>query len=144
METKEPLAKFHANINVKGQLVIPKKDREVLGLERDDVVEIIVRTIEREDSRLRILGSAYVVVKLSSRGLITIPEEIRKALNITPNTVLEVLVIGFHKFNELITEKGKTILTQLNSRPFRIITPDEEEKLLKKSTAYYSYSISKS
>lgn len=27
----EPLAKFHSSINIKGQLVVPVKDREILN-----------------------------------------------------------------------------------------------------------------
>ena len=137
----EPLAKFHTSINVKGQIVLPKRDREVLGLTKDDVVEIIVRKIETSSTQIKILGTAYVVAKLSSRGLITIPEEVRSELKITENSVLEILLVGFHRFEDLISPKGKQLLSKLNSKPFRILRPNEEILLLERANAYYSYSI---
>ena len=137
----EPLAKFHTSINVKGQIVLPKRDREVLGLTKDDIVEIIVRKIEASRTEIKILGSAYVVAKLSSRGLITIPEEVRTELKITESSILEILLVGFHKFEDLISPRGKQFLSKLSSKPFRILRPDEEIILLEKANAYYSYSI---
>lgn len=141
-ETKEPLAKFHTNINTKGQIVIPKKDREVFGLNKDDIVEIIVRKVSKADSKLVITGVAYVVAKLSSKGLVTIPQEVRDKLGITPETVIEVLLVGFHKFDELIHPKAKSLVSKLTRKPFKIIKNIEEEsEMLEKSSLYYSYSF---
>jgi len=141
-ESREPLAKFHASINAKGQIVIPKKDREFLGLDKDDVVEVIVRKVLKSDSKLMITGVAYIMAKLSSKGLITIPQEVREELDITQDSIIEVLLVGFYKFEELISPRGKSLLSKLARKPFKIITnADEESKLIEKSTSYYSYSI---
>ena len=139
----EPLAKFHASINAKGQIVVPKKDREFFGLDKDDVVEVIVRKVLKSDPKLRITGVAYIIAKLSSKGLITIPQEVREELGITQDSIIEVLLVGFHKFDELISPKGKSLLSKLARKPFKIITTaNEESKLIEKSMSYYSYSIS--
>jgi len=137
-ESKEPLAKFHASINAKGQIVIPKKDREFLGLDKDDVVEVIVRKVLKSESKLVITGVAYVMAKLSSKGLITIPQEVREELGITQDSIIEVLLVGFHKFDDLVSPKGKSLLSKLTHKPFRIITADEESKLIEKSKSYYT------
>lgn len=138
-ETKEPLAKFHASINAKGQIVIPKKDREFLGLDKDDVVEVIVRKVLKSDSKLVITGVAYIIAKLSSKGLITIPQEVRESLDITQDSIIEVLLVGFHKFDDLISPKGKSLLSKLTRKPFRILTnADEESRLIEKSMSYYT------
>jgi|GEM_PF-1963326 AbrB family looped-hinge helix DNA binding protein len=106
----EPLAKFHSSINIKGQLVVPAKDREIFGLNKGDYLEIIVRSFKVVDGKLKILKRAYVVVRLSSKGLITIPEEVRKELNISPGDTVEILIVGYHKFEELVSERGKQLL----------------------------------
>jgi len=143
-KTKEPLAKFHASINAKGQIVIPKKDREFLGLDKDDVVEVIVRKVLKSESKLVITGVAYVMAELSSKGLITIPQEVREELDITQDSIIEVLLVGFYKFDELISPKRKSLLSKLNRKPFRIITnTDEESRLIEKSMSYYITQISR-
>ena len=137
----EPLIKFHTSPNVKGQIVVPKRDRELLRLTKDDIIEIIVRKVEVSEDYIKIVGSAYIIAKLSSRGLVTIPEEVRSRLEISEHSVLEVLVVGFHKFEELVSPKGKSLLSQLSSKPFQILSPLDEPSLLKKAQKYYQYSI---
>lgn len=134
----EPLAKFHASINIKGQLVVPAKDREIFGLNKGDYLEIIVRSFKVVDRKLKILKRAYIVVRLSSKGLITIPEKVRKELNISPGDTVEILIVGYHKFDELVSEKGKQMLKLLQGNSHtQIISSEQEKSILQRSRTYY-------
>jgi len=134
----EPLAKFHASINIKGQLVIPAKDREIFGLNKGDYLEIIVRSFKAVDGKLKILKRAYTVVRLSSKGLITIPEEVRKELKISPGDTVEILIVGYHKFDELVSEKGKQLLKLLQGNSHtQILSSEQEKSILQRSRTYY-------
>lgn len=114
------------------------KDREVFGLKRGDILEIIVRSFDVINGKIHIKKRAYILVRLSSKGLITIPEEVRRELGISPGDTVEVLLVGFHKFDELVTEKGKQIakLIQANTH-MRLITSEEEKTIIEKSRTYY-------
>ena len=137
-QVMEPLAKFHASINIKGQLVVPAKDREIFNLKKGDMLEIIVRSFEVVDEKINILKRAYIVVRLSSKGLITIPEEVRKELDLSPGDTIEVLIVGFHKFDELISEKGKQLLKLFQTRSYiQFISSKQEKSILQKSRSYY-------
>ncbi|MBC7108987.1 MAG: AbrB/MazE/SpoVT family DNA-binding domain-containing protein [Methanomassiliicoccales archaeon] len=137
-EIIEPLAKFHSSINIKGQLVVPAKDRDVFGLNKGDYLEIIVRSFKVVGGKLKILKRAYVVVRLSSKGLITIPEEVRKELNISPGDTVEILIVGYHKFDELVSEKGKQLLKLLQGNSHtQIISSEQEKSILQRSRTYY-------
>ena len=138
-EIAEPLAKFHASINIKGQLVVPAKDREIFNLHRGDLLEIIVRSFEVIDGKIKILKRVYLVVRLSSKGLITIPEEVRKELNLSPGDNVEILLVGYHKFEELVSEKGKELLKFFQGESHRqFISSEQERSILQKSKSYYS------
>lgn len=134
----EPLAKFHASINIKGQLVIPAKDREILGLNKGDYLEVIVRSFRVVDGKIRVLKRAYVIVRLSSKGLITIPEPVRRELNISTGDVVEILIVGYHKFEELISEKGRKLVKHLQGKAnAQVISSDQEKSILEKCGRYY-------
>jgi len=40
-QVMEPLAKFHASINIKGQLVVPAKDREIFNLKKQTCLKLL-------------------------------------------------------------------------------------------------------
>ncbi|MFA4719885.1 AbrB/MazE/SpoVT family DNA-binding domain-containing protein [Pyrococcus kukulkanii] len=136
----EPLAKFHATLNVKGQIVIPQKDREIFGLSKGDLVEIIVRKFKVEKGKIKILGRGYATVKLSSKGLVTIPDEIRKGLGISSGETVEVLIVGFHKLDELLTDRGKRLLNSVKSSSVgKILSPAEEQNILHNTAKKYYF-----
>lgn len=86
-------------------------------------MKLLSKKVLESDSKLMITGVAYIIAKLSSKGLITIPQEVREELGITQDSIIEVFLVGFHKFDELISPnspKGKSLLSKLARKPFII------------------------
>ena len=113
----EPLAKFHARLDKEGRVVIPKPIRDALNLTKNDYIEVVVRKIEidHEKREIRILRQAYLITRLGTKGLIFLPSELKKQFDLKEKDIVEVVLYGFHKFDELVSEKGKQLMTKMQS-----------------------------
>jgi len=143
-ETKEPLAKFHARLDPKGRVLIPKGDREILGIEGNDYVEALIRKIEvnNESKVVQILGSAFIIAKVGVRGYIVVPTNARVELNLSYGDVVEVLILAIHKFDKLISPQGRELMKRIQAfSQAKIIAPDEEYDLLKQLGYSYLFHV---
>ncbi|MEO2152066.1 MAG: AbrB/MazE/SpoVT family DNA-binding domain-containing protein [Thermococcus sp.] len=128
----EPLAKFHAKVYVKGRIRIINNEREFLGLNDGDIVKLIIRTL---DEKKKPVARAYFEGMLVSGGNVTIPKDLIQKLNIKKGDMVEVLLVGYTKLNEIIPEEHYRILKQFKYGKFRLITVDEEKQLLENLTS---------
>lgn len=113
----EPLAKFHAKLDKEGRVVIPKAIRDALGLDKNDYVEVIVRKIKIDKAKRQIivLRQAYLITRIGTKGLIFLPADLKKQFELHERDIVEVVLYGFHKFDELVSEKGKQLLDKVQS-----------------------------
>ena len=140
----EPLAKFHARLDPKGRVLIPKSDREVLGIEGNDYVEALVRKVEidNESKTVRVLGSAFIIAKVGVRGYIVIPTNARLELGLSYGDPVEVLILTIHKFEKLISPKGKELMKRIQAfSQAKIMSPSEEYNLLKQLGYSYLFQV---
>ena len=139
-ETKEPLAKFHARLDKEGRVAIPKTIREALNIDKNDYVEILVRKIEIDphSAVIRVLKQGYLVTRVGARGLIFLPADLKRDFNLKEKDIVEVLLLGYHKFDELVSEKGKKLLSKVQtSGKWVEVKPEEllpEDKIMKHFT----------
>ncbi|WP_297437217.1 AbrB/MazE/SpoVT family DNA-binding domain-containing protein [Thermococcus sp.] len=143
-ESKEPLAKFHARLDPKGRVLIPKGDREVLGIEGNDYVEAVIRKIElnSESKVVQILGSAFIIAKVGVRGYIVVPTNARVELNLSHRDAVEVLILAIHKFDKLISPQGKELMKRIQAfSQAKIMSPGEEYNLLKQLSYSYLFQV---
>ncbi len=121
-ETIEPLAKFHAQVYKNGRIAIPSNERDYFHLQQHDLVHLIVRTPQRR---------ARFWAQLTVYGRLTIPLGLRKELNIQEGDFVEVLLIDYVRVKDIVGEKGYSILKEVKSNSYELLTPDQELKLLK-------------
>ena len=143
-ETTEPLAKFHARLDPKGRVLIPKSDREILGIESNDYVEVIIRKIQvdHDSMKISVLDRAFLIAKVGARGYFIIPTETRHLLNLDYGDIVEVFLLTFHKFDELISEKGKSLLSRIQTYSHsKIISAEEEKIMLNNSSHSYLFTV---
>ncbi|WP_148290388.1 AbrB/MazE/SpoVT family DNA-binding domain-containing protein [Thermococcus litoralis] len=116
-ETIEPLAKFHAKLNVEGRITIPSPTRELLGLNQNDYVEVIVRKIEVDhaNQKIYVLKQAYLISRIGVNGTLFLPKDLQREMTLQPKELVEVLLVGLHRFDELLSPKGKLLLTKSQS-----------------------------
>jgi len=116
-ETKEPLAKFHARLDKEGRIAIPKTVREALNINKNDYVEVIVRKIEIEPETaiIRVLKQGYLITRVGAKGLIFLPADLKRDFDLHEKDIVEVLLLGYHKFDELVSEKGKQLLSKVQT-----------------------------
>jgi len=116
-ESKEPLAKFHARLDKEGRVAIPKTIREALNISKNDYVEVIVRKIEidPETATIRVLKQGYLITRVGTRGLIFLPADLKKDFELHEKDIVEILLLGYHKFDELVSEKGKQLLSKVQT-----------------------------
>ncbi len=116
-ETKEPLAKFHARLDKEGRVAIPKTIREALDIDKNDYVEIIIRKIkiDPETATIKVLRQGYLITRVGTRGLIFLPSDLKKDFELHEKDIVEVLLLGYHKFDELVSEKGKQLLSKVQT-----------------------------
>jgi AbrB family looped-hinge helix DNA binding protein len=98
----EPLAKFHARLDVEGRIVVPKYVRDALGISPQDYLQISIRKvlIDSENKIIYILDEVQFVEQLQRRGSVRIPHKIRKSLELEPEDLVEVLIWDFYKPDE--------------------------------------------
>ncbi|AEC52238.1 hypothetical protein PNA2_1323 [Pyrococcus sp. NA2] len=125
-ETPEPLAKFHAQVYRNGRIAIPKNERDYFGIDQHDIVELIVRKIVNN----KIVGRGWFLAQLTVRGVLTIPLGLRKELEIRDGDFVEVLLLGFIRIEDMIGEKGLKIMKALRANEYRVISEDDEKRLL--------------
>ena len=144
-EWQEPLIKFHARLDPKGRILIPKSDRETLGIRGNDYVEAIVRkiTIDERSKIITILKSAYIIAKVGVRGYIVIPTNARVELGLSQGDIVEVLILAVHKFESLVTHEGKELIkrVQVFSQAKIVRSPEEEYDLLNKLGYSYLFHV---
>jgi len=113
----EPLAKFHARLDKEGRVAIPKAIRDAIGLDKNDYVEVIIRKIkiDRANRQIIVLRQAYLITRIGAKGLIFLPSDLKKQFDLHEKDIVEVVLYGFHKFDELVSEKGKQLLDKVQS-----------------------------
>lgn len=131
----EPLAKFHAKVYVKGRIRIINNEREFLELTDGDIVKLIIRTLDEEKKPV---ARAYFEGMLVSGGNVTIPKDLIQKLNIKKGDMIEVLLVGYTKLNEIIPEEHYRLLKQFKYGKFKLITADEEKQLLESISGVFS------
>ena len=122
----EPLAKFHAQVYRNGRIAIPKNERDYFGIDQHDIVELIIRKIEED----KIVGRGWFLAQLTVRGVLTIPLGLRKELDISDGDFIEVLLLSFIRIEDVIGEKGLKIMRILRANDYRIISDEDEKRLL--------------
>ena len=122
--TKEPLAKFHAKVTRGGQFTFPLWTRVYHELDVGDYVELVIRVKRGED----ILRGLFVA-RLVDKGNITIPKGLRDEMGIKKDTVIEVLVVRAYRLKDLLGDRSE-IIKQLSLSKYKLLTPEEEQKLL--------------
>ncbi|NJE75960.1 AbrB/MazE/SpoVT family DNA-binding domain-containing protein [Thermococcus sp. ES12] len=125
----EPLAKFHARLDKEGRVAIPKVIRDALNLSKNDYVEVIIRKININYARreIRVLRQAYLITRLGAKGLIFLPAELKKEFELNEKDIVEVVLYGFYKFDELVSEKGRQLMTKIQSTgKWTELKPDDQ------------------
>jgi len=115
-ETKEPLAKFQAKVNKDGRITIPRPILETFGLKQNDYVKVLIRKIEISDKTIAVTAQAVLAVKIGRNGAITLPKKLMREFEIKENEPVEVVILDYYKFEELVSEKGRELLSRLQSR----------------------------
>lgn len=116
-EAKEPLAKFHARLDKEGRVAIPKAIREALNINKNDYVEIVVRKIQIDSktSTIKVLKQGYLITRVGARGLVFLPADLKRDFGLNEKDIVEILLIGYHKFDELVSEKGKELISKVQT-----------------------------
>ncbi len=122
----EPLAKFHTQVYRNGRIAIPKNERDYFGIGQHDIVELIIRKIKED----KIIGRGWFLAQLTVRGVLTIPLGLRKELDISDGDFIEVLLLSFIRIEDVIGEKGLKIMRALRANDYRIISDEDEKRLL--------------
>lgn len=137
----EPLAKFHARLDKEGRVAIPKAIRDALGLDKNDYVEVIIRKIkiDRAKRQIIVLRQAYLITRIGTKGLIFLPADLKKQFELHERDIVEVVLYGFHKFDELVSEKGKQLLDKVQSvGKWSELKPNQQPPRVE-SMEYFSY-----
>jgi len=128
-ETKEPLAKFQAKVNKDGRITIPRPILETFGLKQNDYVKVLIRKIEISDKTITVTAQAVLAVKIGKYGAITLPKKLMREFELKENEPVEVIILDYYKFEELVSEKGKELLSRLQSRNNYKILPTDSSYL---------------
>ncbi|MBO8175210.1 MAG: AbrB/MazE/SpoVT family DNA-binding domain-containing protein [Thermococcus sp.] len=137
----EPLAKFHARLDKEGRVAIPKAIRDALKLSKNDYVEVVVRKIEIDTERrqIKVLRQAYLITRIGSKGLIFLPSDLKKQFDLHEKDIVEIVLYGFHKFDELVSDKGKQLLNKMQSAgKWAELRPGQSPPKIE-SMEYFSY-----
>jgi bifunctional DNA-binding transcriptional regulator/antitoxin component of YhaV-PrlF toxin-antitoxin module len=128
-ETKEPLAKFQARVNKDNRVTIPRPILEAFGLKQNDYVKVLIRKIEISDKTVTVIAQALLAVKIGKYGAITLPKKLVKEFELKENESIEVIILEYYKFEELVSEKGRELLSKLLSRNNYWILPADSQYL---------------
>jgi len=93
------IIRYHAKVVGGGRIVIPDITRKILGIERGNVVFVRIAKVKGtklEGGHIKIETSEPVVIqaRVGNKGLVTIPEEARKILDVDVGDIVEVTLEG--------------------------------------------------
>ena len=128
-ESREPLAKFQAKVNKDGRITIPRPILETFGLKQNDYVKVLIRKIEISDKTIAVTAQAVLAVKIGRNGAITLPKKLMREFDIKDNEPVEVVILDYYKFEELVSEKGRELLSRLQSRNNYKVLPTDTSYL---------------
>ncbi len=126
IDCQEPLAKFHAQVYKNSRIAIPSNEREHFGLDKHDIVNLVIRKVIGG----RIIGRGQFWAQLTVHGRLTIPNGLRAELDIKEGDQVEVLLIDFIKLKNKVGDKAYQLFQAVKSGKYFIIDEDEEQKLL--------------
>ena len=99
-EIAEPLAKFHARLDVSGRVTIPRHIRSVFRIHQNDYIKATIRRVN-VDLGLKViyvLGEEKdIIMRVGRAGMITIPQEVKEKLQLEPGDLVEVLLLNVFK-----------------------------------------------
>ena len=137
-QVAEPLMKMPVTLDNQFRFVIPSPVRKFYGIQDKDVIEVIIRKIRKEDDRILIESRGYLITQVSVRGLIKIPLKLREQMRISHEDFIEVILIDYHSLDELLSEKGKSILKKIKTGSHaEVIDKQFELALLEKARKYF-------
>lgn len=119
----EPLAKFHVQVYKNGRIAIPGNEREYFGLDKHDIVNLVVRKVVGG----KIIGRGQFWAQLTVHGRLTIPNGLREELNIKEGDQIEVLLIDFIKLKNKVGDKAYQLFQAVKSGKYFIIGEEEEQ-----------------
>ena len=122
----EPLAKFHAQVYRNGRIAIPANEREYFGLDKHDIVNLIIRKLDNN----QISGRGQFWTQLTIHGRLTIPHGLRQQLNISEGDYVEVLLIGFIKLQEKLQEEEYHLFQAIKDGEYFILTSELEQRAI--------------
>ena len=96
----EPLAKFHARLDVSGRVTIPRHVRSVFHIHRNDYIKATIRHINVDLSLKVIYVSGEernIIMRVGRAGMITIPRKIREKLQLESGDLVEILLLNVFK-----------------------------------------------
>ena len=128
-ESREPLAKFQAKVNKDGRITIPRPILETFGLKQNDYVKVLIRKIEISDKTITVTAQAVLAVKIGKYGAITLPKKLMREFELKENEPVEVVILDYYKFEELVSEKGRELLSRLQSRNNYKVLPTDTSYL---------------
>ncbi|USG99835.1 AbrB/MazE/SpoVT family DNA-binding domain-containing protein [Thermococcus argininiproducens] len=64
-------------------------------------------------------------MKLSSKGLITIPGEVRNESELSSGDIVELIVVQVYKLRDILGERTK-VYEYLITKGYKVTTPEEE------------------
>lgn len=128
-ETKEPLAKFQATVNKDGRITIPRPILEAFGLRQNDYVKVLIRKIEISDKTIVVTAQALLAVKIGRNGAIALPKKLMREFELKENEPVEVVILDYYKFEELVSEKGRELLSRLQARNNYKVLPTDTSYL---------------
>ena len=140
-EIAEPLAKFHARLDKEGRVAIPKAIRDALKLSKNDYVEVIIRqiSIDYKTKKIHVLRQAYLITRLGAKGLIFLPAGLKKQFGLKEKDIVEIVLYGFHKFDELVSEKGKQLMDKMQSTGKWAELPPNQQPPRDELIEYFEY-----
>ncbi|GEM_PF-873279 len=134
----EPLMKMPVTLDNQFRFVIPSPVRKFYGIKDKDIVEFIIRKLQRDEEKVVIVSRGYLITQVSVRGLVKIPLKLRKEMGISKDDFIEVILVDYHSFEKLLSEKGKSLLVKIKTGPYvEVIDRQFEQMLLEKATKYF-------
>lgn len=130
----EPLAKFHSPVYKNGRIAIPSNERDYFGLDKHDIVLLVVRNPN---------GRGLFWAQLTVHGRLTIPQGLRQHLSISEGDFVEVLLVDFIKIKNVVGEEGYRILRAVRTNSYRLLDHSEEIEILKHPKSKISFSTDK-
>ncbi|WP_297555876.1 AbrB/MazE/SpoVT family DNA-binding domain-containing protein, partial [Thermococcus sp.] len=116
-------------VNKDGRITIPRPILETFGLKQNDYVKVLIRKIEISDKTIAVTAQAVLAVKIGRYGAITLPKKLIREFEIKENEPVEVVILDYYKFEELVSEKGRELLSRLQSRNNYKVLPTDTSYL---------------